>query len=981
MHRFKNAIEALALKPSRKLVLLVAILGLLCGLILTGGSLIVALSNQIIMMESSLSAMPTLVDEQLAEIQRQYDVFNNDFTTRGDLSVLIYNEFEGLPIEERIELARENVYAESITVMNEAGDVVAVAGAAKPSIGVTAAFKAADEEKDSKLFDPNVKGLTGKEMLDEENYDPETDSMPMVYKARTDDGNILFAEFDYTAFGKVYAGQASLSEICRRGLAGMEGCAFVLLDNGSVVGYTSREVSPAEEEKLYADAKSAFKRRGFDYDLELNNSYNSSYMVGKLLDERFLMVKLESSVLEYDFILAIPESSFIYSMVQCILAVFSLVLIGFYLFICYAVRCFRKNPVTEEDGRLRARQARVRTLSGALLMVAVTGVLSCMLFMLEGMATTAQIAMTQQESLKYETEYRIQRKSDINEEYSKRCTTRSDALAVLLSGHPELRSRGALQRLCTAVGAEYLMLFDKDGNEIVSSNGYTGFSFSDATSGVLPEWKPVLQGYWQVETPTVKNEVTGTYERTIATVLKDADDMPDGMLVMVVNDDEYMAEIGDASVEGAIKSFTPPAGQMACVVDNETGEFVAHTNSAMVGESAEAYLDKGILYRDYEGYTTYDGEDIYASCISSDGKTSIVFARDSLTSWTSMISWYMIVAILFIALFIFYPIAAPLCSDYALMRTDLKKTEYSGNPLLVFYRGYVLYLALLAVVSVVATSFGLKNAADFVFNGKWTPGLHLFSVWSALFIFALFSYVLMGLHRIALSIERAGSTQTKTYARLIDSLATYMVSVIMLVYILTVLGVNTAAIIGSVSIVSIAIGMGTQDLVKDIVAGLFLVFESTISVGDIIEVGGWRGRVTDMGIRTTEVTNEHNDVKIVTNSSIANVVNYSKVKTLCAEEFEIPRMVEIKDLPVLVDAYIEAIVEDVPEVKDSLDLDEIMAISENSYTVRLSYKVNESERESVTIRLRNAMQLLLESGEVSLDDPASDEGAEKKDDE
>jgi hypothetical protein len=92
-------------------------------------------------------------------------------------------------------------------------------------------------------------------------------------------------------------------------------------------------------------------------------------------------------------------------------------------------------------------------------------------------------------------------------------------------------------------------------------------------------------------------------------------------------------------------------------------------------------------------------------------------------------------------------------------------------------------------------------------------------------------------------------------------------------------------------------------------------------------------------------------------------------------------MVEIKDLPVLVDAYIEAIVKDVPEVKDSLDLDEIMAISENSYTVRLSYKVNESERESVTIRLRNAMQLLLESGEVSLDDPASDEGAEEKDDE
>ena len=72
---------------------------------------------------------------------------------------------------------------------------------------------------------------------------------------------------------------------------------------------------------------------------------------------------------------------------------------------------------------------------------------------------------------------------------------------------------------------------------------------------------------------------------------------------------------------------------------------------------------------------------------------------------------------------------------------------------------------------------------------------------------------------------------------------------------------------------------------------------------------------------------------------------------------------DFSELPALVDSYIEEVVKDVPEIKDSLELDEVTSISENSYTVRLTYMINEAERESATIRLRNAMNLLLEGVE------------------
>jgi small conductance mechanosensitive channel len=142
----------------------------------------------------------------------------------------------------------------------------------------------------------------------------------------------------------------------------------------------------------------------------------------------------------------------------------------------------------------------------------------------------------------------------------------------------------------------------------------------------------------------------------------------------------------------------------------------------------------------------------------------------------------------------------------------------------------------------------------------------------SLFIFAGISYAMTALHKVIRHIDEHSGARTKTYARLTDSLVTYVMTILMIILILGRLGVDTATIIGSVSIVSIAVGMGAQDLVKDIVAGLFLTYEGVIKVGDLVHVGGWYGRVTDMGIRTTKVS-WHGESKIFNNSSVRDFLN------------------------------------------------------------------------------------------------------------
>ncbi len=90
------------------------------------------------------------------------------------------------------------------------------------------------------------------------------------------------------------------------------------------------------------------------------------------------------------------------------------------------------------------------------------------------------------------------------------------------------------------------------------------------------------------------------------------------------------------------------------------------------------------------------------------------------------------------------------------------------------------------------------------------------------------------------------------------------------------LGVNTTPILAGAGIVGLAVGFGSQTLVKDLINGLFILFEESIRVGDYVDVGKDGGMVEAIGLRTVKLRDVSANVHIVPNSTINSVVNYSK---------------------------------------------------------------------------------------------------------
>lgn len=88
-----------------------------------------------------------------------------------------------------------------------------------------------------------------------------------------------------------------------------------------------------------------------------------------------------------------------------------------------------------------------------------------------------------------------------------------------------------------------------------------------------------------------------------------------------------------------------------------------------------------------------------------------------------------------------------------------------------------------------------------------------------------------------------------TLGNLLQSVAGYTVWVIAGIMILSEMGLDIGALIATAGIAGLAIGFGAQTLVKDVIGGIFLLFDDILHVGDLVTISGHTGTIEQIGVR------------------------------------------------------------------------------------------------------------------------------------
>lgn len=141
---------------------------------------------------------------------------------------------------------------------------------------------------------------------------------------------------------------------------------------------------------------------------------------------------------------------------------------------------------------------------------------------------------------------------------------------------------------------------------------------------------------------------------------------------------------------------------------------------------------------------------------------------------------------------------------------------------------------------------------------------------------------------LLLSYVKVDNHRGKTIVSISMSFVKYVAALIVLCWGLRILGVDLSTIVTSVGILALIVGFGAESLIADVVTGIFMLFENQYNVGDIIEVNGLRGTVSNIGIRTTSIIDGSGNTKIINNSEMTDLLNRSNGATFVYTDIAIP---------------------------------------------------------------------------------------------
>ena len=250
----------------------------------------------------------------------------------------------------------------------------------------------------------------------------------------------------------------------------------------------------------------------------------------------------------------------------------------------------------------------------------------------------------------------------------------------------------------------------------------------------------------------------------------------------------------------------------------------------------------------------------------------------------------------------------------------------------------------------------------------------LISTCSILFITLLVLYIVC---TVVKKIFK-GTPRRLTVGKLVNSIIKVVIWVVCVIAVLAVWGVNVAALIAGAGVLTLVIGLGMQNLIADVVAGIFLVCDGTLQVVDIVTIDGWRGTVQEIGIRNTKLINYSGDIRIANNSTIKVFINQSREDSYPTVIVGIPYEENLQHVKEVFEANKAKIREMCPSLLSDVDFNGVEDLADSSVNLHFGASCKEGDFFAAQRQMRGAIKTVFEENGILVPFPQIDVHMDKK---
>ncbi len=216
----------------------------------------------------------------------------------------------------------------------------------------------------------------------------------------------------------------------------------------------------------------------------------------------------------------------------------------------------------------------------------------------------------------------------------------------------------------------------------------------------------------------------------------------------------------------------------------------------------------------------------------------------------------------------------------------------------------------------------------------------------------------------------SGKFKNATMTILMKSFIKYTINFIAIIFILSAWGLETSTILASIGILGLALSFGAQGLIQDIISGLFIIIEKRFAVGDIIIIDGFRGVVTEIGMRTTKFLDVFNyDLKTINNSDIRTSINASVNLSVSFADISIEYKEDIKKIEELLKTFFPEVNKKYKEIKEGPFYLGVQSLADSSVVIRISAKVEEKDRVQMNRMLNRELKIFFDENNINIPFP------------
>lgn len=579
----------------------------------------------------------------------------------------------------------------------------------------------------------------------------------------------------------------------------------------------------------------------------------------------------------------------------------------------------------------------------------------------------------------------------------------AEAVGLLALSGAERLDAAMLDSACATVGADYIIIYDETGAQVMSNTRYSGLTLFDGGED-LQDFSRLLKGVSPISKARVTDAQTALTHSVFGVALpRDVNDGQDSAywaLLMFVDPDRVTSESIMSTDE--IMRSVDSSNTMCFSVDPESGRILASSEQEFIGRTAVSLgLPQEALTDNYMGFFRMDGVRVYGMSDEADGILYYYIVNqqriyqhipeNALRGVLACLGLMLVLAayLLFgyrktferyadkgealreVSNLVMTPsgqfkLSVDPSSRWAISGSAFGSRTPIHNAIGAAQAVYIAAVVIIALYTQIGHVSADNSAIAYILSGRWTKGFNLFAVTNILFLFIEVSVVTIFARFAIRTATRYIGTKGETIGKLLMDFIGYLNFIVFAYFALSFIGIDTGALVASLGIITFALSLGSQDLIKDILAGLTIVVDGEYQVGDIIEINGFRGTVLEVGVRTTKIEGRGGNILIVGNRDVKNVINRTRKNSWYALEVAISENENLGKVEALLKERLPGIGKDIPEIISGPFYKGVISMGKSTLGLSIIAECVEDDYHQVQRRLNGAIALLLEEAGISI---------------